>query len=368
MPMSPKKGTKQWQCRIKHIEIALHIITWGFLFFFPHLISIHRIGDHNIYSVLTLLSFPTTLAATFYINYFWLVPRYMTLTTRSNKRKRIIYAICSILVMAIAMNVNYLWIEIVPKDIYYIERFANPHFIAKSFTQTPIVHIALFCHDLLWYSVTTVIAIFICNIHTYWRTRTSRLEVENRLMLSQASPHFLLNTLNGIYALITIDPPRAQDAVHKFSKMLSYMIYEMQLEHTTLQREAEFIEQYVSLMKLRLNTNASITYHCSLGRMNEALIPPMLLQPLVENAFKHGITNEKPCHVDITFNVTNGILRLLINNSNNPKVQSDRRTHGIGLGLTRQRLDSYYHGRYRLKQYISENGVDHITELTIELN
>ncbi len=360
--------TQNWQHRIKHIEVALHILTWCFLFIFPHLISIHRTGDHDINSILTLLGFPTTLAITFYINYLWLVPRYMTLGDNNSKRKRITYTIYSILLMALAMNANFLWLKLIPNDICYLERYANPHIIAEAFPKTFIVQTALFLHDLLWYTVATVMAIFISNIHTYWRIRTSHLEVENRLMLSQASPHFLLNTLNGIYTLIAIDPPRAQDAVHRFSKMLSYMIYEMQLEYTTLQREAEFIEQYVSLMKLRLTTNASITYDHSLGNMQETLIPPMLLQPLVENAFKHGITNEKPCHVDITLNVTNGILRLLINNSNNPKKQSDRRSHGIGLGLIRQRLNSYYPKRHKLKFHISANGIDHITELAIKLN
>ncbi len=372
MTLSPTSGTDRknstsWQRHIKRLEVGLHILTWCFLFVFPHLLSIHRIGKHDFFSIVTLLSFPTTLAITFYVNYLWLVPRYMTFEDHNNRtQKRITYAVCGILLIAIAMNVNYMWMKLIPKDIYYIEKYANPYFIAETFTKTPFVRIALFFHDFLWYSVATIMAIFISNIHIYWRTRTAKLEAENRLMLSQACPHFLMNTLNGIYALIAIDPPRAQDTVHRFSKMLSYMIYEIQLEHTTLQREADFIEQYVALMKLRLTANASITYHCSLEEMNETQIPPMLLQPLVENAFKHGITNEKPCHVDITLTAADGKLHLLINNSNNPKPQSDHRNHGIGLDLTRQRLDCYYKNCHKLKYRTSDDKADYITDLTIE--
>ncbi len=357
-----------WQERIKRIKVMTHILTWVFIYVFPYLINFPATRHYNTPLVLSLFIFPTTLAITFYVNYLWLVPRYMTLGKNGNSwRNHVIYAVSSLLVLIIAMEANHWCLSMLPEDGQYIERYAHPHIMAKAYASTPFVQITLFLHDLLWYATATLLALFIRNISTYWKKHTAQLEAENRMILNQASPHFLLNTLNGIYALIAIDPSRAQDAVHKFSKMLSYMIYEIQQEHTTLQREAEFIEQYVALMKLRLTANASITYSYSLERMNETQIMPMLLQPLVENAFKHGITNEKPCHVDITINAANGILHMTINNSNNPKTQSDRRSHGIGLKLTRQRLECYYKNSYKLKYSLSADEAEHITELTIKL-
>ncbi len=356
-----------WQERIKRIKVMTHILTWVFIYVFPYLVNFPATRHYSTPLILSLFIFPTTLAITFYVNYLWLVPNYMTLGKNgSSRRNHIIYAVSSLLVLVTAMEANHWCLSMLPEDSQYIERYAHPHIMAKAYASTPFVQMTLLLHDLLWYATATLLALFIRNIGTYWEKHTAQLEAENRMILNQASPHFLLNTLNSIYALIAIDPQRAQDTVHKFSKMLSYMMYEMQLEHTTLQREAEFIEQYVALMKLRLTTNASITYNYSLERMNETQIIPMLLQPLVENAFKHGITNEKPCHVDIAINAANGILHMTINNSNNPKSQSDRRTHGIGLDLTRQRLNSYYPQRHKLEFRLSNDGNDYITELTIK--
>ena len=131
-----------------------------------------------------------------------------------------------------------------------------------------------------------------------------RAEAELKNLRSQINPHFLLNTLNNIYALTAFDQKRAQEAIQQLSKMLRHMLYDNQEEKVSLGDEIQFLENYVSLMKIRLPETVDVQFDKK-GAKNDLQIVPLIFISLVENAFKHGISPTKPSfvHISITTDV-----------------------------------------------------------------
>ena len=167
------------------------------------------------------------------------------------------------------------------------------------------------------------------------------VELEN--LRSQLHPHFFFNTLNTIYALIDIRPDDARIAVHRLSTMLRYMLYD-DTNTVPLEREMEFIDNYVALMKLRIRPEAhAIVYEADAAGDNE--VPPLLLIPLVENAFKYGITGPKGSPIEISIRKDDGMLVCTTRNSFTVATaagEGEERRSGIGLANLRRRLILIY--------------------------
>lgn len=349
---------------MSYIELILHISVWSFILIFPQMTAIHVLGEHDFRRTLLLLGDPLALAIVFYANYLWLVPRYVTHENhaheKGNMRRFIGY---NMIVMGLAMVLYQLWAMYVPCLIHVEGRFLFdrfPRIYARSSRS-----LLMLVRDSITLCFALMMAFLLRLSRNYWQTQQARLKAEKRMLLVQLSPHFLLNTLNNIYALIQINPEQAQDTVHRLSRMLSYVLYETQQELTTLDRGAKFLEQYVTLMKLRMPLNVSVSFIHDHGDMGQARIAPMLVQPLVENAFKHGVTAEEPCFVNIRSKARNGTFTVRIENSNHPKQNTDRHGHGIGLSTTRHRLRNLYPGRHTLSAKPSADGKTFITELII---
>ncbi len=181
-------------------------------------------------------------------------------------------------------------------------------------------------------------------------------EAELRGLRNQISPHFLLNTLNNIYALAAISTERTQAAVMQLSKMLGHMLYDNQSEMVTLKSEAEFIQSYIDLMKLRLTSNVVINTHIRVASDSHTMVVPLLYISLVENAFKHGVSATERCFIDITLKEDADSITCDIRNSNHPKLSEDRSGHGIGLYNVQRRLDMLYPDRYEWEKGVGDDG------------
>lgn len=173
-----------------------------------------------------------------------------------------------------------------------------------------------------------------------------RTEAELKNLRSQINPHFLLNTLNNIYALIIFDQDKAQEAVQDLSKLLRHVLYDNQQTEVTLDSEVEFLEHYIDLMKIRQTANTEVTFEKSLPQPNGIRVAPLLFISLVENAFKHGIRTSEPSFIHIHMGVEERKLIFFIENSNFPKDEADRSGSGIGLEQVQRRLDLLYAGKY----------------------
>lgn len=177
------------------------------------------------------------------------------------------------------------------------------------------------------------------------------LEKENvanqlTMLKSQVSPHFFMNTLNNIHALIDTDTEEAKEAIIKLSKMMRYLLYETESEKTTLKKEVEFIESYVNLMKLRYTGKVRIILNLP-AVIPDASIPPFLFTSFIENAFKHGISYQKESFIIIDLIPGSNRLLMIVKNSKNEKNDPDG-CSGIGIENTRKRLALLFGTNYHL--------------------
>ena len=173
----------------------------------------------------------------------------------------------------------------------------------------------------------------------------SQAEAELANLKSQVNPHFLFNTLNNIYSLIQIDPTQAQEAVHDLSGMLRYVLYESQKDTVPLSKECEFLREYVKLMSARLTSGVKLEVSLP-ETSSDRQIAPLLFIPLIENAFKHGISDSSGSFIRIRLSEDDEYVRCLVENSCHPKDDTDRSGSGIGITNLKRRLDLLYPGAY----------------------
>lgn len=171
-------------------------------------------------------------------------------------------------------------------------------------------------------------------------------EAELAFLRSQISPHFLFNSLNNIYALSYKKSDKTPEAILKLSELIRYMLYEKN-ERVLLTKEWEYVTHYISLQQLRYDYPLPINI-ISKGDLTGVLIPPHLLIPFIENAFKHGDFSDPavPMHINIEVQSVN--LNLLVNNKIAQQQQKSKEG-GIGLENVQRRLDLLYPHQHSLE-------------------
>lgn len=171
--------------------------------------------------------------------------------------------------------------------------------------------------------------------------------IELAWLKNQVSPHFFFNTLNNIHSLIESNPSFAQKSVHKLSKLMRYLLYESNATLITLSKEIAFIENYMGLMKLKLTDKVKVSFNYPAIPANIS-IPPLLFNPLIENAFKFGVSYQEESFIKIELEIEDKKITLMVENSisKNHPLQEQL---GIGLANLRQRLDLLYTKNYDLQ-------------------
>lgn len=173
------------------------------------------------------------------------------------------------------------------------------------------------------------------------------LEQQMEYLKYQVNPHFFMNTLNNIHALVDIDPERAKTTIVELSKMMRHILYEGSKKLIPLTREVEFLNLYVQLMRLRYTRKVHINVDVP-PQLPELKLPPLMLIIFVENAFKHGISYREESFIDIKVRVENKRLLFSCCNSKPMQVQRTNEKGGMGLQNVRQRLELLYDDDYTL--------------------
>lgn len=173
------------------------------------------------------------------------------------------------------------------------------------------------------------------------------LEQQMEYLKYQVNPHFFMNTLNNIHALVDIDPERAKTTIVELSKMMRHILYEGSKKLIPLTREVEFLNLYVQLMRLRYTRKVHINVDVP-PQLPELKLPPLMLIIFVENAFKHGISYREESFIDIKLRVENKRLLFSCCNSKPSQVQRTNEKGGMGLQNVRQRLELLYDDDYTL--------------------
>lgn len=185
-----------------------------------------------------------------------------------------------------------------------------------------------------------------------------KTEAELNNLRNQINPHFLLNTLNNIYALISFDKEKAQKAVLSLSALLRQMLYGTKNNSVSLKDETDFIRNYVDLMRIRLSKDVKVVFNTNIPDNKDIRIAPLIFISLVENAFKHGVSPTRQSFINISISSDGNQIECEIINSNYPKNATDKSGHGIGLEQVAKRLDLAYAGKY-----VWERGTDEKNEV-----
>lgn len=182
---------------------------------------------------------------------------------------------------------------------------------------------------------------------TMTELKHQNLQAEMDYLKYQINPHFFMNTLNNIHALIDIDADSAKSAVIDLSKMMRYVLYDSGHASTTLERDLQFLRNYIELMRIRYTDDVEIRIDTPEGLPLQAAIPPLLLIVFVENAFKHGVSSHRPSFIHISIGHAAGRVEATIANSRTPRTPANK--PGIGLENVRKRLTLIYgEGNYAL--------------------
>lgn len=165
---------------------------------------------------------------------------------------------------------------------------------------------------------------------------------------NQVSPHFFMNTLNNIHALIDYNKDHAKQAVLRLSELMRYVLYDLEEGKTTLKKEIEFLKSYVDLMKLRISESLDLSINFP-SKIPDIQIPPFLFIPFIENAFKHGIGTKGDSYIHIVLEIIDKKIYFRLNNSI-PDTKSDNGKYsGIGLENARKRLNLLFNGKHELR-------------------
>ncbi len=196
---------------------------------------------------------------------------------------------------------------------------------------------------------------------------TQRMQSEIKFLKSQINPHFLFNTLNSLYALTLKKSDKAPEIVIKLSEMMRYMLYECNERRVPLQKEVNYIQNYLAMETLRQSGHADIHFKVE-GQITDQTIAPLIFIPFLENSFKHGLDHQiKDGYVNVVMKVLGNKLLLRILNSK-PSVApppAEKTSGGIGLVNVERRLNLLYPNQYKLD--IEESDKEHIVELSLDL-
>jgi len=170
-----------------------------------------------------------------------------------------------------------------------------------------------------------------------------KLEAELNTLKGQLNPHFLFNSLNNIYSLALIKSDKVPELILKLSDLMRHIIYESKGNYIALEKEIDFVNNFISLQKIRTSEKTKITYEI-LGNVPDAKIAPLLFEPFIDNAFKHGLPGtENDDFIIIKFDLLKpGEISFLIENNYEENAEWNKKHSGIGIQNVRKRLTLLY--------------------------
>lgn len=193
-----------------------------------------------------------------------------------------------------------------------------------------------------------------------------KITAQLQLLKAQVHPHFLFNTLNNIYSFSLEKSPKTPGLILKLSSLLSYMLYDCKTEEVRLEKEIEIMKNYIDLEKERYGNKIEISWNAE-GEIKDKFIAPLLLLPFLENAFKHGTSEQiEKSWLSVDISVMQNSLRCKIANSKNEYVpQGNNGINGIGINNVKKRLEFIYPGKHELK--INDEGSFFVVSMLINL-
>ena len=333
-----------------------HLLLWVLIFVFL-VFGINEPDDVSESLITFIIYIPVVALYTYGIIYF-LIPKFLL------KEKYIAFFIFYCCWCATALTLIYLDTYYVFYPIYHLER---PHFTAME-TYRTIFALNRFARMNMFAMFFVFIKFF-----KYWQIeQQQKIEIEKdkvnaelELLKAQLHPHFLFNTLNNLYSLVREKSERAPKMLMRLSELLSYVLYECKAGEVLLSKEISVMKDYVALEQERYGDRLDVSLNFS-GDIEGKMIVPLLFQPFIENAFKHGTSEQLgKVWLSIDLSVKKNQLYFKIINSCDKNFSIDELNKGIGINNVRKRLELLYPGKSELYNGM-EQGV-YIVSMSIEL-
>ncbi|MFD2521675.1 sensor histidine kinase [Emticicia soli] len=331
----------------RNLILVVHLAFWcAYFSFFFYQISFQDDDQSSYIRLLAdALAHVSIIAAASYMNYFYFLPRFLN---HRNITRYLLEFIIPFFLLHVFLIYVKRQIYIDSGDIRRIEVVYSSKFFIKSFISA--IFIAIFVGMLKF-------------LDDWRELEAKKKEVENekltaelRFLKAQINPHFLFNTLNNLYSLAFSNSPNTTEVIAKLSKMMRYMLYESNHAKIPLSKEIEYIENYISLEKLRLNHQIPIDFEIK-GEINQVMIVPLVLITFLENAFKHGVNGNDPnSWVKVFLQVNGKTCTYMVENSSISKLNNFvGENSGIGLQNLKRRLELSYPGAYKLSVESKDN-------------
>lgn len=329
-------------------RISTHLIFWlVYLLFFSLLYGNIR-GDYWLGATRTLVNLPTTMMATYFTLYF-LIPHLL------DKKH---YTGFFFLFVSTAVAFGYL-------DRFFVHQFWVPAYMPEyPYDKYPMINLSkALQHTTNVYSIVFVATVIKLVKRNYENERLAqamkqeKLDAELKFLKAQIHPHFLFNTLNSLYSLTLQHSPQSSEVVLRLSNLLDYMLYECNVPQIALKKELMQMQDMIALEKLRYGDRLEVTFTQN-GDVTDAFLPPLLMLPFVENAFKHGAsTGLDEAFINIHIEILKGKLTLRVENSKSADQSNNDAAYkkGIGLKNVRRRLDLLYGDNYELQVFEEED-------------
>lgn len=338
------------------LPILIHAVVWIGVISMPYLaVYVNSAAYPRFDPVRSIL--PIQVLLLFYLNYLWLINRFLF-------KKEIIRFLLINLLLLVGLT-------LFSEAVHHLLPPPHSHLPPKPMGGggKPPIDMRMFTGvvvELL--AVGLSVAIRMTGKWYEARRQMQELEQANtqaelQQLKSQLNPHFLFNSLNSIYALIGFKPEQAQETLHSLCDMLRYQLYEANRELISLEKEIDFVRNYCDLMQLRLSPN--ITCRVELPQQVTGIhLAPLLFISIVENAFKHGVSQSNPSHITIQISVQQGEVSCCVRNSFHPKREQNRSESGIGLENLRRRLELLYPQKHTFRA--ERCGAEFVAELTLQ--
>ena len=345
------------------IEFLIYGIVWLFILLMPFISNNNtdQINWNHFYHQWISLFF---LSIIYFSNNYFLVPRHLF------QKKYINYFLLALAFVLVIVGIE-TYIQTIIHDILRrpppLDLMGNRN-LPPPVKPLPVEFFEEFIIGILIVAASTAVKV----IFKWLSEEKLRKDLEKEqlktnlaLLRHQISPHFFMNTLNNIHALVDIDTEDAKDAIVRLSTLMRYLLYDSSNSHIKLKKEIDFIQSFVSLMQIRYSDKVDIRINIP-NEIPNIEVPPMLFISFLENAFKHGVSYQANSYIYFTLTIEQKQLNCIIKNSKHSifEVQTDGYS-GIGLDNIKKSLQLLYNEKYNLQ--IKDTKTEFEVNLTIPL-
>ncbi len=337
------------------LKIAVHLAFWLasiclilFLFYY---------NENNIQFTLAILSKALIInlgfALAVYFNLWVLIPRFL-------KQKSYVFYIFWVIIL---LTLSSLLIQLLLRYPFH-----NLPDSTNRFYFDTNLHAAYFFATLIYVAFSSFLKII-----KDWVTlqdvnlklakiEQQKLEAELKTLKGQLNPHFLFNSLNNIYSLALVQSYKVPELILTLAELMRHIIYESRENFISLEKEIEFVTNFIAMQKIRISEQVQIIYELK-GTVPQAKIAPLLFEPFIDNAFKHGLPeNDGKDYIHISFDFSkNKWLSFYIENNFEPMTETTSKSNGLGISNVQQRLQHLYSpSEYRLN-IIHQSSIHSVT-------